>query len=176
MGSLASVSPYGSKALVGACGWRREEAAGFVTLEAYCGARRREFPGEWRAEFEANAKVLLGRVNALIGELEGRLEVQWVVSSGWRPPSVNAAIGGAPRSRHMTAEAIDFLDPGHVLGSFLEANSGLLVRHQLAMEDLRWCVKRSALGEVVRWCHLQSVIPRSGRVVFQPFPGEPPVV
>lgn len=47
----------------------------------------------------------------LIGHLLDPLREAWggpvVVNSGYRSPALNAAVGGAPRSRHMYGEAAD---------------------------------------------------------------------
>jgi len=46
----------------------------------------------------------LDRVRALLG-------VPVLVSSGYRCPAVNAAIGGSKSSQHMTGQAVDFTAP-----------------------------------------------------------------
>lgn len=41
-----------------------------------------------------------------------------IVTSGYRSPEVNRAVGGSPHSEHMTGSAVDFICPG--FGSPLE--------------------------------------------------------
>lgn len=36
-----------------------------------------------------------------------------IISSGYRSPEVNKAIGGAPSSQHVKGEAVDFICPGY---------------------------------------------------------------
>ncbi len=40
------------------------------------------------------------------------LQAPILVSSGYRSPLVNRAVGGAPNSQHITGEAVDFTAPG----------------------------------------------------------------
>lgn len=41
-----------------------------------------------------------------------RLAAPIIISSGYRSPELNAAVGGSPRSQHMSGEAVDFTCPG----------------------------------------------------------------
>lgn len=48
-----------------------------------------------------------------------------IVSSGYRSPAVNRAVGGSPKSQHMTGEAADFEIPGidnYELAKWIENN------------------------------------------------------
>ena len=85
-----------------------------------------------------------------------------IVSSGWRPPDVNAATpGAAAKSLHMTCEAIDLYDPDGDLDEWLLSDAG-----QRAMADLGlWHEHPSATKG---WAHLQTKPPRSGRRTFYP--------
>jgi len=112
----------------------------------------------------ANATDLLQRVNFL-------LEVFYAanpkahargVNSGWRPPALNASVkGAAPRSKHMTGQAIDVGDDDGALDAWLMTPLG----QKALVEAKLWMEHPSATP---RWCHLQSVPPGSGRRVFYP--------
>lgn len=112
-------------------------------------------------EVRANAADLLNRVNALLADcvlIEAAMEP--VVNSGWRPAGYNATIANAaPKSKHITGQAIDLADPDGDLDDFLFNNQWLLEKHRLWMEN-----PLATKG----WTHLQSVAPRSGNRVFIP--------
>lgn len=103
--------------------------------------------------------VLLFRVNSLLAELPTGLvaDLPNLVSSGYRPPSINKAVGGAPRSGHLICQAVDLIDKGDLIDTYLLANPGLLVKHNLWLEH-----PSRTLG----WCHLDTK-PRSARI-FMP--------
>lgn len=66
-----------------------------------------------------------------------------VISSGYRPPMVNAAIGGSARSQHMLGQACDFhiegLEPIDVCLALEQcANEGMLKFDQLILEYDAW--------------------------------------
>jgi hypothetical protein len=85
-----------------------------------------------------------------------------IVSSGWRPPSFNATVpGAAPRSRHMTGQAIDLYDPDGDLDAWLLRTDG-----QRVMQDLGIWHEHPAATK--GWAHIQSVPPKSGRRTFYP--------
>jgi len=84
------------------------------------------------------------------------------VSSGWRPPAVNAATAGAAvNSKHMTGQAIDLYDPDGDLDDWLMTGEGQAALTALGL----WMEHPSATKG---WCHLQTLPPRSGRRVFYP--------
>lgn len=111
----------------------------------------------------AKSEILMGRevLYPLTPELEANLSKLWAavnivrtvwgqpmsVSSGYRPPAINAKTPGAAKnSAHMTCQAVDFWDPEHKLARFLQANQDLLVRAGLWME---------APNRTPTWVHLQ---------------------
>ena len=63
-----------------------------------------------------------------------------IVSSGYRSPELNAAIGGSPTSSHMNGEAVDFTCPG--FGTVREVFDAIrksdLEFDQLIVEFGRW--------------------------------------
>lgn len=141
-----------------------------ILLEDYLG--RMSVPVELIPDgVRENATELLVRVNALLVEV-GLADP--VVNSGWRTDSYNKLVpGAAPKSRHITGEAIDIADPdgwldqllhddlehtSFVLGSD-EPVKSILERHGLYMEH-----PLATKG----WCHLQSAPPRSQKRIFFP--------
>ena len=113
-----------------------------------------------------NAEELLHRVNELI-EVMSADDVMFdkrpdgtYINSGWRPPAVNSGIANAaPRSKHITGQAIDLYDPEGEIDEWCMENPQVLETVGLWQEH-----PAATKG----WCHLQSVPPRSGRRVFYP--------
>ena len=69
-----------------------------------------------------------------------RLGVPIIVSSGYRCPDLNAAVGGQPNSQHRRGEAVDFIapgfgSPGTVLSALVDSGIGY---DQLIVEFGRW--------------------------------------
>jgi len=135
-----------------------------ITLTDYWMGRDSKYRGDWTPEIRANATDLLARVNALIGLAGLTIEVSPItgtpVASGWRPPALNASTPrAAPRSKHMTGQAIDLYDPEGDLDDWCMAHPDRLAAAGLWMEH-----PSATKG----WCHLQSLPPRSGNRVFYP--------
>lgn len=129
-----------------------------ITLEDYFG----RFTGiaEPSAATRANALDLLSKVNALLSDIDLPEASAPKVNSGWRPAWHNATIANAaPKSKHITGEAIDLADPEGALDEFLFKNPNRLVDHGLYMEN-----PLATKG----WTHLQSAPPRSGNRIFIP--------
>lgn len=87
-----------------------------------------------------------------------------MVSSGWRPPAINAATPGASAtSLHMQCRAIDIHDHDGSLGRWAKANADTVLRDLvLWIEDPAYT--RGPPG----WLHVQDKAPASGRRVFIP--------
>lgn len=106
-------------------------------------------------KLRANMKTLLSRVN--------KLRFAWnkpiIVTSGYRPEASNAAVGGKPKSAHITCEAIDISDPDKELAKWTLANLPLLEELGLYIEDPAY---------TKNWLHLQIRAPKSGKRVFKP--------
>lgn len=85
-----------------------------------------------------------------------------IVSSGWRPPDVNAGTpGAAPRSKHLLCRAVDLYDPDGDIDEWCMSTAG-----QAAMTEVGiWLEHPSATKG---WSHWQTVPPGSGRRVFYP--------
>lgn len=78
-----------------------------ITLKDYWMGRDESHKDELTSTVFNNAEDLL----TLVNELLSRLDIATFVTSGWRPVDVNASIGGAPNSYHISGEAVDLSDP-----------------------------------------------------------------
>ena len=118
--------------------------------------RDRRFPDELTDEKRANAEETIDKANQLLE----RFGETRKVNSGWRPASINSAtVGAAPKSKHMTCEAIDLEDKDGSFGRWCLENLEELASIGLWMEDP---------AHTKNWVHLQIVPPRSGRRTFIP--------
>lgn len=122
-----------------------------VTRNEILMGRDREYP--LTKEMEANLAVLLVRVNKL-RQIWGK---PLVVTSGYRPGYYNTRAGGAPNSAHTTCEAVDFLDKGQELSSWLVQNPDILRECGLFLENPKF---------TRTWAHL-DIRPRTNRI-FNP--------
>ena len=127
-----------------------------ILIEDYFMGREKSFAADLTAEIQSNVLILLARVNrALEAFGESR-----AVTSGWRPPLVNASTTNAAlKSKHMTGQAVDLADPDGDLDDWCLENPDLLQQFEL------WQEHPSATKG---WTHLQSVPPKSGKRVFYP--------
>ena len=98
-----------------------------------------------------NMADLLARVNWLISKVGG----EYLVTSGYRPAAINAAVGGARLSAHTTCQAVDLA--GNELARELQKNTQLLEECGLYLEHPDY---------TARWSHLQAR-PTKNRV-FRP--------
>lgn len=118
--------------------------------------RDKQYPTEYTEEISNNLDKLLIPLNkfrALYGKIMS-------VSSGWRPPTLNATVtGAAKKSNHTLGLACDFKDPDGAIDAFCLANLDKLAEIGLWLES-----PDSTIG----WCHLQCVPPKSGNRVFKP--------
>ncbi len=128
-----------------------------ITLQQYMMGRDTQYPYMLTPTIVENAKDLLSRVNKLL-EFYGNTNVG--VTSGWRPPNINAATKGASAtSKHMEGNAIDLSDDDGSLDDWCMRNQQFLVQQGLYLEHPSF---------TPRWCHLQRIAPRSGNRVFRP--------
>ena len=126
-----------------------------IALADYWKGRDNAYAGELTADIKTNAEKTVKAV----GAVEKAYGAPLLVTSGWRPPSVNKAVGGAKSSKHLTAQACDVSDPKGDLARWCLSNLPELERIGVWLED------PSFTGG---WVHLQTVPPRSGRRVFRP--------
>lgn len=135
-----------------------------LTLDDYFGRFSLAAGEEPTEDVKANAVELLNRVNALLERITsdaGLAEAASpVVNSGWRSAAYNLTIpNAAPKSKHITGQAIDLADPEGELDQYLMDYRTLLMDYGLWLEH-----PLATKG----WTHLQSVAPRSGNRVFYP--------
>ena len=140
-----------------------------ISLTDYWMGRDKECPMAMSPGIEHNALVLIDLANKLLVLARARgvsIDINprtgTPVSSGWRPPSINACTpNAAPNSKHMTGQAIDIYDPDGDLDNWLLAKDG-----QKAMADLGLWHEHPLATK--GWAHVQSLPPRSGNRTFFP--------
>jgi len=131
-----------------------------ITLDDYWMGRDKDYPPT--ATQRMNAKTTVDRANLLLAKYYAKrpTAAKAKVSSGYRPPAINAKTSGAAvRSKHMSCEAVDLSDPKGELGDWCMHNGDILTEVGL------WLENPSATPT---WCHVQTVPPKSGRRVFYP--------
>lgn len=128
-----------------------------ITLEEYLGQHAAEAAdGELTDEIRANAAITVSRANLLL-KAAG---IEAGLRSGWRPAAANAGIANAaPKSKHMTGQAIDLEDNEGELDDFCMKRPDVLKTIGL------WQEHPSATKS---WCHVQIIPPKSGNRVFYP--------
>lgn len=129
-----------------------------VTFEAWAMGRDKLYPKEFTSEVQQNALNLIVAVNSLLEELNWTEPI--VVSSGWRPASLNATVkGAAKKSNHVRGLAIDLVDKDHKLYDLIVSRPDLMRKYNIFLED------KSA---TFSWTHIQVVAPKSGNLIFKP--------
>jgi hypothetical protein len=125
-----------------------------ITLDEYLMGRHAKYP--LTQEMRENAIDLLRRVNGFLLAVPDPLI--WQVSSGYRPPEINAKTPGAAKlSLHQTCQAVDIVDDGR-----LTRWAQQFALHQLMVAELYMEHPR----DTPAWCHLQSKPPKSGNRIF----------
>lgn len=138
-----------------------------ITVSDYLMGREKTYGAELTEQMRANAAATVTKANLLLAAMYSAgigIEVNphsgTPVSSGWRPAEINGAtVGAAPRSKHMSCQAVDLFDPEGDLDEWCLANPEILERFGL------WQEHPSATKG---WCHVQTLPPRSGNRVFYP--------
>jgi len=116
---------------------------------------------------DADATVLLGRVNALIAEMQragvaflfneaSQSQISGQAFGGFRP---QACTQGAANSAHKQGQAVDLYDPHGHIDQWLLLNEDALVHHDLYIEH-----PDATKG----WSHWGTRAPKSGKRVFYP--------
>ena len=117
-----------------------------ITLQIYWMNRDITYAKDLTPAIVANATALLPKVNGLLQDL-GMGEVKQI-TSGWRPPEINAAtVGAAKKSSHMIGKAVDIFDPDGEIDEAIMAHPELLTKWGLNHED-----PSSTPG----WCHVDD--------------------
>lgn len=127
-----------------------------ITLADYYMGRDDSYRMELTDDLRQNAAQTVARANVLLQAFGEERKVR----SGWRPAVVNAGIpNAAPKSKHMTCQAIDIDDPEGDLDEWC-------MEHQDVLESIGlW---QEFPGATKGWCHVQIVPPKSGKRVFYP--------
>ena len=127
------------------------------------------YPGEYTDDVRRNVEDTVAKANSLLAALEAQgvsLEAHprtlSLVSSGWRPPQINGQVkNAAPKSKHMTGQAVDIYDPEGEIDDYLMSDAG----QRMLLAVGLWIEHPSATKG---WTHWQTLPPRSGRRVFYP--------
>lgn len=127
-----------------------------ITLKDYYMGRDVTHKDELLPYIETNATDLLIRVNALLAELE--IE-KVIISSGWRPPSINSEVKGAAKnSSHVIGKAVDIATQ--------EVANALLKQPHLLHKYSLWLESPKATPT---WTHLDTALrPDRDLRVFKP--------
>lgn len=126
-----------------------------ITPEDYLKGRDKNSP--LNVSQGANMNELLDRINLLLNEPD--CPGYFGVTSGYRPASINSAVGGALKSAHLTCEAIDLGDPAGLIDKWLLTTPELLLKYDLYLESP---------SKTPGWSHLATRRPKSGNRVFLP--------
>jgi zinc D-Ala-D-Ala carboxypeptidase len=84
--------------------------------------------------------VKLKQTAVVMEAIRGRIFAPIIISSGYRCPELNAAVGGSAGSQHMTGEACDFIaprfgSPENVMNAIVDSD---IDYDQLILEFNRW--------------------------------------
>jgi len=127
-----------------------------ITKSEILMGRDKSHPNDYTKEISDNIDKLLVKLNE-VRKLYGK---PMSVSSGWRPPSINAKVAGAAKkSNHMLGLACDFRDPDGALDKWCMDNIAKLTELGLYLESP---------AHTPGWCHLQLKKPGSGNNPFLP--------
>jgi len=110
------------------------------TLEEMIATQHRDIDNDPPLEIVANLK----RTALLLESVRLRLGAPIIVSSGYRSPALNKAVGGQPNSQHLTGQAVDFICPGF----------GTPTTVASALQDCREVPYDQLILEFGRWVHI----------------------
>ena len=114
-----------------------------------------QYPTDYAPQISANLDALLVPMN----QIRDHWAEPMVINSGWRPPAVNAACGGALGSKHMEGLACDISDQYGILWAWVLLHLDLMQQLKIYLEDKRWTKS---------WVHFQLGGPASGHRIFIP--------
>jgi hypothetical protein len=126
-----------------------------ISKKTYFGNKNKKFANDLTVEITENVTKLLIAVDKFLANYTKPV----IISSGWRPKSYNAQIGGATSSNHITGLAIDLKDTDNRLFEYVLQNLELAKELGLYFEDKRW---------TPTWVHIQLIAPKSGKRIFVP--------
>lgn len=142
-----------------------------ITLTGYWKDRESRYRMECTGEIRANAAKTVDAWNKLLQMFfESTGIILDMVTSGWRPKSINDATANAAKgSNHLLALAGDVADPDRALAQWCVSNPDKLVECGIWIEDPRWCAKwNEKTQQWDFWVHGQIVPPKSGKRIYIP--------
>ena len=115
-----------------------------ITFAEYMMGRDTAYAQDYTQQIAANAQGTVDKINDFLRQtgFDGH------VNSGWRPPTLNAAKGGSPHSKHLLALACDLYDASEKIDEYCTAHPEVLESLDL------W---RESPAATTGWCHLQVV-------------------
>lgn len=118
--------------------------------------RDKTYANDYTKEISDNLDRLLVPLN----QIRSAYGKPMTVTSGWRPPSINANTpGAAPKSKHMLGLAADIADQDGALWAWVIKNLDLMKQLGIYLEDKRW---------TPGWVHFGLGAPTSGKRIFIP--------
>lgn len=128
--------------------------------------RDKQYPDDYSDEISANLDELLIQLN----QIRSAYGKPMIVSSGWRPPSINGSTpGAAAHSKHMDGLAADIQDLDGSLWSWVLKNLQLMQDLGIYMEHKWWTSSDDNGG----WVHFGLGAPKSGKRIFIPSTDRP---
>ena len=113
-----------------------------ISIADFFMGRDKSHAAELTDDMRLAAAKLVPKVNAFLGEAQAagvELSLDNTtyshVASGWRPPAINKAAGGAASSKHMSCHAVDIRDnaPGRQLCKFAVSAAGRAALEKLGL-------------------------------------------
>jgi hypothetical protein len=101
----------------------------------------------------------LERLADILTNLQNKYGKQFVLTSGWRPRSLNAQKGGSKASKHIDGLAADIGDVDGAIMSWILQNIDIVKNLGIYIEDFRW---------TPTWVHLQIKAPNSKKTIYIP--------
>ena len=136
-----------------------------MTIKELIGKFKKDFDllnSDKKEEYLKNAQLITSKASELLSAFGTQLPI----TSGWRPASYNAQVGGSVHSKHLTCLAVDLWDADKKLGEWCVANVERLKEVGIYMESL--ATTHASSDPKKRWVHWQCVAPKSGNIIFNP--------
>lgn len=127
-----------------------------ITKDELLKGRDKTYPADYTQQVSDNLDELL----PIINQVRSTIGRPMVVTSGWRPNSINAVTpGAANHSLHEEGLAADILDTDGKLKDWVLQNLQLMKDLGIYLEDFRW---------TPNWVHFGIRAPKSGHRIFIP--------
>lgn len=118
--------------------------------------RDKTYASDYTQQISDNLDELL----PIINQVRSTYGIPMTVTSGWRPPSLNASTpGAANHSLHEEGLAVDILDADGKLLAWVLQNLPMIKDLGIYLEDFRW---------TPNWVHFGIRPPKSGHRIFVP--------